>query len=283
MRQKKSISAIIPSYNRPDLLEKTLHSFAAQSLLVDEVVIADDGSSVDIPAALLSTLSKLPFRVKYVWQEDLGFRAARARNNGVREAGGDFLVFADQDLVFTTDYVKTFAEKCREGEFLVSHPVRLTREESELVTLAMVAAGDYAGVLSEEKLGEVARLCRKDRLYSLLNRLGLRPIGPKLRSGVFAIRRDDLLSVNGFDEKYKGWGNEDDDLGWRLHYAGVRGRNVTRREVPIHLWHESKAVMRSNKEYYRARRKDIKAGDVRAQYGIDNTLDEDPYRVEILK
>jgi len=283
MGELMSITAIIPSYNRPDLLSKTLSSFAAQSLVVDEVVIADDGSSVDIPAALEGLLSKLPFSVKFVWQEDLGFRAARARNNGVREARGDFLVFADQDLIFTRNYVKTFAENCRKGEFLVSHPLRLTQEESERVTSEMVDRCDYSALLSEEKLAEVAKLCRKDRLYTLLKRLGLRPIGPKLRSGVFAIWRDDLLLVNGFDEKYKGWGNEDDDLGWRLHYAGVRGRNVTRREVPIHLWHESKAATRTNKEYYRARRKEIKAGDVRAENGIENTFDPDRYTVKILK
>lgn len=273
------VSAIIPCYQRPDTLRRTLLSLSSQSFLVDEAVVTDDGSSADIPGMLRELVQSLRFRVRYVTHEDRGFRAARTRNNGVRLAKGDFLVFADHDIVFTRDYVRTFVENARKKEFLVSWPVRLTSEQTELVTDGMVMASDYRRLITPEQWRSIAKQHRKDAFYRLLHRFGLRPIGPKLRSGVLALFKEDFLAVNGFDELYKGWGNEDDDLGWRLHRCGVKGRNVTTSEVPIHLWHPvNSGGPRANLAYYKKRIEEIKRGDCVCEHGINSPLDDDPPR-----
>ena len=79
----------------------------------------------------------------------------------------------------------------------------------------------------------VARRHRKARLYCLLRH----PSKPRLASGNFGIWRADFERVNGFDENYRGWGQEDDDLGRRLRRAGVRFDSILGWTQTYHLWH----------------------------------------------
>jgi len=274
MTSPPRISAVVPSYNRPDFLRRVLLAFAAQTRLVDDVVITDDGSSVDIPAGIADVLPELPFTVTFVSQPDEGFRAAKCRNNGIREATGDFLVFADQDIVFAPTYVETFATHARRGQFLVGYPVRLTPEDTARITDEMIRSGRITDLIPEAGRRKVLDQFRKERRYVVLHALHLRPFGPKLRSGVFGAWRDDLLTVNGFDEEFRGWGNEDDNLGRRLHRAGITGRNVFREALSIHMYHapHHRDGRRANSEYSAQRIREIRRGAVRADHGVTNPL-----------
>jgi hypothetical protein len=216
-----------------------------------------------------------------VRQPDRGFRLAKCRNNGARAASGDLLVFADQDLVFTRDYLRTFAEAARPRTFLVSWPVRLTAEQTEEVTDDFVRRGAFSGLVTPAQAALVRKQFRKDLFYFWLHRLGVREIGPKLRGGIFAVSKTDYSSVNGFDEAYQGWGNEDDDLGRRLHRSGVRGRNVFRTEYPVHLFHPpfNAGGARPNLEYYERRVREIRKGDFRCRYGLESPLGNDEVTV----
>ena len=83
----RSVSIIIPVYNRLEKLGKTIAALTHSTypLHLIEVIIADDGSS-DHPEQLVDRFSSY-FPVKYVNQSDKGFRAARIRNKGVAEIG----------------------------------------------------------------------------------------------------------------------------------------------------------------------------------------------------
>ena len=49
--------------------------------------------------------------------------------------------------------------------------------------------------------------------------------------------RHDFEAVNGCDERFVGWGQEDDDLGLRLRAAGVRLESILDRTWSLHVWH----------------------------------------------
>lgn len=95
------VSVIIPHYNRLDALRETLRSLARQSLPPDEfeVIVVDDGSDYDV-AQMLGGL-ELPFEHHLLYQDHKG--AASARNLGVSQARGEFLLFLDTDMVTTPD------------------------------------------------------------------------------------------------------------------------------------------------------------------------------------
>ncbi|MBT4961205.1 MAG: glycosyltransferase, partial [Euryarchaeota archaeon] len=95
----EKVSIIIPVYNRKEILGKTLAGILHQSypLNLIEVIIADDGSS-DHPEELVAKFEPF-FSIKYVSQEDLGFRASAVRNLGVSESSNENLIFLDCDML----------------------------------------------------------------------------------------------------------------------------------------------------------------------------------------
>ena len=99
-------SVVIPTYNRPQLLNRLLASLAEQegdSLL--EVLVCDDGSTSSTLEATLAWKDRVP-GLRHLWQEDLGFRAGQARNMGIQAAQGDVIIFVDDDVLVAPDFVE---------------------------------------------------------------------------------------------------------------------------------------------------------------------------------
>ncbi|MBN1423452.1 glycosyltransferase [Candidatus Fermentibacteria bacterium] len=272
------VSVVIPVYNRCDLLRRTLLSLASQSLAPCEIIVSDDGSDEDIWATLMGCVPLLNCSLAYVRQPRKGFRAARTRNNGIHYASHDILVFVDQDIVTTRGYLARLAQGTGPGTFAVGYPIRLTQRQTACVTDAMIRQGRFGGVVTAQQRGKVTRQFVKDFFYHHARRHGLmRAARPKLRSGVFGAWREDILRVDGFDENFEGWGNEDDDLGRRLYASGVRGRNVCFREFPLHLYHvpHHNGGFRANQAFAQERIPRILSGEVRASRGLSSTTPEE--------
>ena len=87
------VSIIIPAYitsaAQAALLEETLQTVASQTIPDLEVILVDDGSPVDVRAAATA-----PF-VRTIKQSNTG--CAIARNTGIAESRGEYLVFLDAD------------------------------------------------------------------------------------------------------------------------------------------------------------------------------------------
>jgi len=277
MNPSLRVTAVISSYNRPDFLRRSLLSYAVQTQPVHEVVIADDGSSVDVPAGIADVLPDLPFPVLFVRQPHQVFRLAKCRNNGIREATGAYLIFSDQDILLFPSYVERIIAHARAGEFLVGNFERLDEAATGRITDDLIRAGRLQTLISRAGEREVRKQYRKDLWYRVEHALGVRKIATKLRGGVFGAWRSDLVTVNGLDEEYRGWGAEDDDLGRRLHRAGTVGRNVFREVLAVHMLHPPHRAEgeRPNKEYYARRVREINAGAFRARHGLHDPLGGD--------
>ena len=274
MNAPPRVSAILSSYDRPDFLRRSLLSYASQTRPVDEVVITDDGSSVDVPSGIADVLPGLPFPVLFVRQPHQVFRLAKCRNNGIREARGDYLIFSDQDIVLFPSYVERFLAHARAREFLVGNFERLDETATARITDDLIRGRGIETLVSKAGEREVRKQYRKDLWYRLEHALGVRKIATKLRGGVFGAWRSDLVAINGLDEEYRGWGAEDDDLGRRLHRAGVVGRNVFREVLALHMLHPPNRAQGElpNKDYYARRVREINAGAFRARHGLHDPL-----------
>ena len=89
MHEDPLVTIIIPCYNGAAFLEETLRSALAQSYRAVEVIVVDDGSTDSSP----EIAQRLP--VRYIRQENRGLSAAR--NAGIRESKGSYVVFLDAD------------------------------------------------------------------------------------------------------------------------------------------------------------------------------------------
>lgn len=98
-------SIVIPTYNRADLIARTLRSVMAQSYAHFEVIVVDDGST-DHTAAVVEAFADA--RLRY-YRKANGERAA-ARNYGTARASGDYVTFLDSDDLLYPSYLQTAAE-----------------------------------------------------------------------------------------------------------------------------------------------------------------------------
>lgn len=88
------VSIIIPIYNPGELLIGCLDSATNQSLEDIEIICIDDGS-IDGSSEILKRYSQNDARFKIITQDNLG--AGRARNEGIKNAEGEFIIFLDSD------------------------------------------------------------------------------------------------------------------------------------------------------------------------------------------
>lgn len=282
--RKGSVSFIVPVFNKLGHLRNCLLSLRHQSRLPDELVVSDDGSEEDFVPFLESYRTTVPFPITYVRQPRQGFRAAKCRNNAARVASGDYLVFCDQDLVLTSHYLETFMENRRPGRFLCADTIYLDEAQTLRLDDATITEARFEPFITPVQTGVLARRRRNERVYFWLRRLHLRYMGAGLRGGLFGLSASDLRKVNGFDERYRDGGDEDDDLGFRLNAVGVIGENPFRADFALHQFHAPN-YPRGNpllKDYYTRRRREIRGGSSWCEHGLENSLGDDPLDVRTM-
>jgi glycosyltransferase involved in cell wall biosynthesis len=105
------VSVIVPTYNRKDLVVETVESALHQNLSDVEIVVVDDGS-VDGTREVLS--SRFGDQIVYIYQTNRGRSAAR--NRGITESTGEYVVFLDSDDLLLPNALEV------QSLFLDTHP-----------------------------------------------------------------------------------------------------------------------------------------------------------------
>lgn len=269
------ISLVILTYNWPEALDLVLASVARQVRLPDEVVVADDGSGPDTAAVVARHAATLPMPVRHVWQEDAGFRAARCRNRGIAAARGDYVIILDGDMVLHPQFIADHEALAERGFFLQGGRIKATQAESlrllkgkapVFAPWAKADFHDFDGTRRHYAFRQpwLARLKSRSRN------------GGRVMSCNMSFWRDDLLRVNGFDERMEGYGAEDRELAARLENAGLRRRPLKWAALAAHLWHRSRApvdvddmALPNNRLFQQTRNERI----TRCERGIDTHTD----------
>ncbi len=105
MGEKPLVSVITPMYNAERYIANTINSVIAQSYEVFEMIIVND-CSTDGSVNVVNKYMKLDERIKLINLEK-NSGAAVARNEGIKQAKGDFIAFIDADDLWKTDKLKT--------------------------------------------------------------------------------------------------------------------------------------------------------------------------------
>jgi glycosyltransferase involved in cell wall biosynthesis len=90
-----SVSVVIPTRDRPEMVEDAVRSVLSQTRPVDQIVVVDNGSE-QAHSAVRSILAQLSPRIDVVRGDPPGGPAA-ARNIGLARASGEYIVFLDDD------------------------------------------------------------------------------------------------------------------------------------------------------------------------------------------
>ncbi len=105
------VSIIIPVYNTDEYLGQCLDSILMQTYEDLEIICVDD-ESADDSLSTLQTYAMLDERLKIITQSHAG--AAAARNRGLKESTGDYVIFLDSDDFFEADMLEKMVSKAEE-------------------------------------------------------------------------------------------------------------------------------------------------------------------------
>jgi len=139
------VSVILPTYNRGNIIDKSIKSVIAQTYAEWELIIADDCSSDNSPE-VCSKLARKDGRIRYYRnQKNLGL--PRNRNVAISHATGDLILFTEDDMVI--------GEKCI--EILVETYKLLTKKGLKVGSICPALVNSYVDSSKKRNLLNYAK------------------------------------------------------------------------------------------------------------------------------
>ena len=166
--------------------------------------------SETIRKAIVSARRKLD--IKLIIQKGTG--RANARNEGIRRASGEVIVFTDDDLLLSSNFISQHVD---------SH------QDKNVVSLGKVFQV-YLSCLDKVELKEIFKrlpsIAREDIYFKTVRKAfsfennSIPWIG--FGTNNVSLRKDALIKIGLFDEDFIGWGQDNIELGYRLYKRGYR-------------------------------------------------------------
>ncbi|CAL1521339.1 glycosyltransferase family 2 protein [Chitinophaga sp. MM2321] len=230
-----TISLLISTYNWPAALSLCLNSIRSQTVLPTEVIVADDGSREDTRELINLIKKDFPVPLIHVWQEDKGFRLAQIRNKGIAQSTSDYIIQIDGDLILDKHFIEDHMALAEEGYFITGSRALLSAHITDKLLQGHKIAVNY-------RSAPFSHIFNALRSASLSEYLSTRyKVNGKYKYYVkgcnMSFWKKDLITVNGYDENFTGWGMEDNDIAVRLLNAGIRKKFIKMGGVAFHLYH----------------------------------------------
>ena len=195
------IGVVIPTHKRAVILAKVLAALARQDFPANqfEVITVLDGP--DEPTEVMLKKSSFPYRFRWFIQPHQG--APAARNLGVKSSDAEVLIFIDDDIVATPEFVR-------------SHYEAHQREPHSVVLGGLKPAPDSPGGFVDAAVDWTQGYF--DRCSDPSYKVG----GKDMVNPNFSAEKSDILKAGGWDETFEGYGGPDDrDLGLRFERRGL--------------------------------------------------------------
>jgi glycosyltransferase involved in cell wall biosynthesis len=225
-------SLIITTYNSPHYLNLVLRSVELQTIIPNEIIIADDGSLPDTRLTINEFIKKSTLNIIHSWQEDSGFRVARSRNKAIKKSNYEYIILIDGDTILHKFFLQDHVKNAKPGLLLQGGRVLLDKAKSETV-------------LTTQKFKfSFFTFGLKNRFNSLHSNLLSRLVSKNknhlrgIKTCNMSFFKSDFISVNGFNNEFVGWGREDSEFVIRLMNNGVIRKTLRFNAIQFHLWHK---------------------------------------------
>jgi glycosyltransferase involved in cell wall biosynthesis len=193
------LSVVVPTYNRRQILSRTLPTLLSQTLrgAEHEVIVVVDGSS----DGTLEMLERIDggARLRVAAQPNRGL--ASARNRGAAEARGEIVLFLDDDMIAAPDLFAAHAEAHGPSRQRVVLG-RMDLAEGVRRSFLKLGVEDWGREFAERVAAPGYRFRFDDMHF-----------------GNASIARSLFERLGGFDESFVAFGNEDYELGFRLMHG----------------------------------------------------------------
>ncbi|ECH3919780.1 TPA: glycosyltransferase [Campylobacter jejuni] len=251
-QKPKTCALIITTYNQKERFKLVLDSVKNLAFLPNEVLIADDGSKEDTARLIEEYQKDFPCPLKHIWQEDEGFRAAKSRNNAIKASKSEYIILIDGDMILEKDFVKNHLEFAKRKVILQGSRVILNKNESEEIlknnnySLAFNKKGfkNQRSIFLAKCVYKFSKLTKKFFKKSQLVK------GSKTCNMSFY--KSDFEAIEGFNEKFIGWGREDSEFVARFLFNDGVFKRLKFNALAYHIYHEenSKNMLEINHQIY---------------------------------
>uniref|UniRef100_UPI00404B5FDF glycosyltransferase family 2 protein n=1 Tax=Gelidibacter sp. TaxID=2018083 RepID=UPI00404B5FDF len=227
-------SLVISTYNWPDALEIVLESVLKQSAMPYEVIIADDGSTQTTKDIIENYKLKATVPIIHIWHQDEGFTKSVILNKAVAIARGNYIVQIDGDCIIHKHFVKNHLQFAQENTFLYGSRVNIKPSylpilfADEIVSFTVFSKGI-------KKRTRALYMPFLSMFYPKKHE-----VSKKYRGCNTSYFKSDFIAINGYDERFKGWGREDSELAWRFYNNGLYSKRLRYTAILYHIYHKEK-------------------------------------------
>lgn len=247
MKKLLSCSLITPTYNWPEALELLLLSVLNQTILPNEVIIADDGSTEKTKQLIADFQKIFPVPLIHIWQEDIKNRKPRIMNQAIAVAKYDYIVEIDGDIIMNKYFIKDHLTFAKKGQYLFGSRVNIQEKLlTDLFSKKIIHFNFFSRGI--KKRGRTIRIP-----FFMQFRKSLNQRSQKLRGCNMSFWKEDFIKINGFNESLVGWGIDDSEMIQRLHNIGIKSKRLKFAGIAYHIFHkeQSKSHVEINNEIER--------------------------------
>ena len=241
---KPEVSLILSIYNKIDVLKLVLSSLEMQSKMNFEVILSDDGSRKESVAEINQLTNAYSFKIKHVWHEDTGWNKNAILNQAIIASETPYLIFVDGDCLLHHKFIEEHFINIQPKTILAGRRVNLSERVSAKLSADLIARGYLRGPIVRDSLFDSLKSKARDAeqgiyitnpyIKKYLNRKEKGVLGSN-----FSVSKDDLLAVNGFDERFKyPAAGEDSDISARLKRNGLAVKTIRNQAIQFHMYHK---------------------------------------------
>ena len=231
----EGVSILISTYNWHNALELSLSSLLIQTVLPNEIIIADDGSTEATRILIHEFQKKTTIPIIHCWQEDNGFRLSLARNNALAVCNYSYVIQIDGDIICHKNFIEDHLFYSQKGIFLCGRRCELRTNDTKK-TLENKALS-----ISQETLKTV-KLYYKKRNKFFFSFFRFQFINNLIHTGIQGCNMsywlEDALAINGYNNNIEGWGKEDNEFILRLSRYGLKRKTLKFGAIAYHLEHK---------------------------------------------
>jgi glycosyltransferase involved in cell wall biosynthesis/Flp pilus assembly protein TadD len=110
------VSVIVPTFNRPQMLEASIKSIISQTMQDFEIIVVNDAGQ-DISSVLKRFKDK---RIKYL-QHNQNKGLAAARNTGIKSATGKYITYLDDDDIYYPNHLEILVNYLESSNYKVAY------------------------------------------------------------------------------------------------------------------------------------------------------------------
>jgi len=237
-------SLIICTYNWPEALSLVMKSVIEQSVLPNEVIIADDGSDKSTAEEILKFKKLFSTPVIHSWQEDNGCRIPHSRNRAIAKSNYEYIIMVDGDTVLHKDFIKDHKRFAKKGVYVQGSRVLLQSKFSHSLLNDNLFRKPSFFLKDSKNSLNMLRIPFLSKCMSYFKNQNIN----RIRGCNFSIYKNDINKVNGFNEKITTWGREDSEFVQRLFNYGIFKQHLKFSGIQYHLYHKERKHNSTNND-----------------------------------